>query len=697
MNIFFVHYIIVHGLIGITLISLGLFVFFQNPKSRLYRYFFLFNASISWWGFCTVFMELAPNPSVALIYDRIALLGIVFIPTLILHTTLEYLGGSKDLRHFLRAAYFISSIFFILSFTPLMAKSVSQKSFVKYFTDPGYAYHFFIVFFSFIMTSAIFFLYKAGNVYKERYGRGQLYLLIATIIAALGGGANFLVPYGIVMPYLVPFGSYSLILYAGVTAYVILRYRLFDIEVIIRETAVFAGIFGFSVGAFVLAMMVSQQILESYIGNRQWVIPAVALLIVTFALRPIEKLVYNVIGKALFKKKYEYQKMLQDAATGMATVRDPKKLLKLIVHILSMKMKLDNASILIYDKKTGQYHLKASRKKNNKTGLLTSINSEDLLIEWLIEKQQPVSREEIEKWLRDETSNSTKSILTSDLVHIRDKMEMLDASVCVPSFYRDELLGILILGKKKSGDFFSQDDLDLFKALADEAAIALKNSQLYFEIDNRAKEIEELYKREHRLFIHASVAFAAAIDARDPYTHGHSERVTNYSLAILDYMGVAPKTEKTPLSRQRLQIAGVLHDIGKIGVSDKILHKPAKLNAKEQAEMERHPVIGAEIVSRIKGLRDITGGIRHHHERYDGKGYPDKLRSDDIPFMAKIIAVADAYDAMTSDRPYRKGLSDDVAKDEIRNNGLTQFDPFMVAGFLKAFELGKIKGSKSLS
>jgi HD-GYP domain-containing protein (c-di-GMP phosphodiesterase class II) len=191
--------------------------------------------------------------------------------------------------------------------------------------------------------------------------------------------------------------------------------------------------------------------------------------------------------------------------------------------------------------------------------------------------------------------------------------------------------------------------------------------------------------------MHASIAFAAAIDARDPYTHGHSERVTNYSMAMLDYTGPTPEIEKDPLFAQRLQIAAVLHDIGKIGVSDDVLHKPTKLTPNEEKEMQTHPVIGAEIISRVKGLRDIIGGVKHHHEKYDGTGYPDGLKSSQIPFMARIIAVADTYDAMTSDRPYRKGLSDEIAKEDIKKNVGVQFDPYMVAAFLKAYEERKIR------
>jgi HD-GYP domain-containing protein (c-di-GMP phosphodiesterase class II) len=497
--------------------------------------------------------------------------------------------------------------------------------------------------------------------------------------------------YGIHLP---PYLNILISLYVFIGAYAIIRYRIMDIEVIIRETAVYAGIFGFSVGIFALAMMIGQQALQPYFGHRQWVVPAISLLVVTFAVRPIERLIYNTIGKALFKKRYEYQKTLQDAAAGMATIRDPKKLLQLIAHVVSMKMKLEHVSVFIYDNKSKKYELRALRGKNGISDLYSSIKDDDILIEWLKEKRYPLALDDLRRWIKEQRDSKSKDVLASDLIHIEDRLENLNTSVCVPSFYKDELLGILMLGNKKSKDFFTRDDLHLFSALADEAAIAIKNSQLYFEIEERAKEIEALYEREHHLFMHASIAFAAAIDARDPYTHGHSERVTNYSIAIFDYIGPTIETEKNPVFKQRLQIAAVLHDIGKIGISDKVLHKPGQLDPQEKKEMEKHPVIGAEIVSHIKGLFDIVGGIKYHHERYDGKGYPEGLRSEDIPFMARIIAVADTYDAMTSDRPYRKGMSATVAKDEIKKQGSVQFDPFMVAAFLKAFEEGKIKKAK---
>jgi HD-GYP domain-containing protein (c-di-GMP phosphodiesterase class II) len=462
-----------------------------------------------------------------------------------------------------------------------------------------------------------------------------------------------------------------------------------DIEIIIRETAIFAGIFGFSIGLFMLAIIAGEQFLKPYIGDNRWIVPAFSLLLVTLVIRPVEKTIYNVAGRFLFRRKYEYQKTLQDAAEGMSKIRDPKKLLNLIVHIISAKLKLANAAVFLFDSRSSSYVLKASRGDIG-DGLI-SLRSENALIMWLSEKKRPLALDDVLKWMNNFNQRRIPGSLKSDLFQIKDTMSTLHAALSVPCFFRDDLLGVLILGEKKNGDFFSQDDMDLFSALSNEAAIALKNSQLYFEIDRKAFELENLYKREHRLFMHSSVAFAAAIDARDPYTHGHSQRVTNISLVILDFMGAMDEIDKDAFFRHRLQITGVLHDIGKIGVPDDILHKPAQLTPEERKEIEKHPVLGAEIVSHIAGLKDLVGGIRYHHERYDGKGYPEGLKSDEIPLMARIISVADTYDAMTSDRPYRKGLPPLTARDEIQKNASAQFDPYVVAAFLKAFEQGKIE------
>jgi len=689
-------------LTGVLSLPVAVLVFLKQRRTFLNKIWILFVLSVSVWGFGCYMMASATDKKTAFLWYRIAHIGVILIPITIYHFIDLFLKLSNKIR--LKLIYIVGITFFLANILDL-AKSFFYPDAKNYLiiahmkwifdsfymdTPPGPMYTFFVFFFIVVVSIVFYELFKASKHATGSEKNQIQYFILATLVGFTGGGSSFLPVFGINV---YPIGNFAIVISPIIITYAILRHRLLDIEVIIRETAVYAGIFGFSVGIFVLAMIAGEQALEPYLGGRQWIVPALALFIVTIAVRPIERLVYNTVGKILFRKKHEYQKTLQDAAVGMAKIRDPRKLLRLIVHIVSKKMKVKHVTILLHDEKTGVFSIEASRGEVKPSTLYASLSDRDVIVDWLQEKKQPLTMDEIERWTREGVGDVSKSVLSSDLDRIQEKMSMLNASVCVPSFYREDLLGILILGDKKSGDFFSQDDLGLFSALADEAAVALKNSQLYSEIDKRAKETEALYKREHRLFMHASVAFAAAIDARDAYTHGHSERVTNYSLAILDHLGPTEEVEDMQKFRQRLQIAAVLHDIGKIGISDSILHKPAKLTKKEVEEMERHPVLGAEIVAHIKGLRDILGGIRHHHERYDGKGYPDKLKSDNIPFIARIIAVADTYDAMTSDRPYRNGLSDEIAESEIKSNGSIQFDPYMVAAFLKAFETGKIRQS----
>ncbi len=171
------------------------------------------------------------------------------------------------------------------------------------------------------------------------------------------------------------------------------------------------------------------------------------------------------------------------------------------------------------------------------------------------------------------------------------------------------------------------------------------------------------------------VAFANAIDAKSHWTQGHSERVTAYALSIAEEMGIS-KTE-----RRTLRIASLLHDIGKIGTYDIILDKPGPLTNEEWQLIKMHPDKGASILRPIKQFQDVLPIIRCHHERVDGKGYPDGLKGDELPLLAKILCLADSYDAMVADRPYKKGLDKETAFSEIRQKTGTQFDPDAVKAF----------------
>ena len=212
--------------------------------------------------------------------------------------------------------------------------------------------------------------------------------------------------------------------------------------------------------------------------------------------------------------------------------------------------------------------------------------------------------------------------------------------------------------------------MDLLMLLANQAAVAVENTQLH-------QNIQEL-------FLGSIKALANAVDARDPYTRGHSERVTEYSVKIAEAMNLSR------MDIEYIRYAGLLHDIGKIRIRDDILLKPGKFTDEEFMTMCKHPVYGVGIMEPVKAFERILPYINHHHERYGKGGYPDGLGGEEIPLAARILAVADAFDAMTSDRPYRKALPVEVAIEEIKKNKGTQFDPKIADIFISLFNSGQI-------
>jgi HD-GYP domain-containing protein (c-di-GMP phosphodiesterase class II) len=208
---------------------------------------------------------------------------------------------------------------------------------------------------------------------------------------------------------------------------------------------------------------------------------------------------------------------------------------------------------------------------------------------------------------------------------------------------------------------YSAEDLKLFTTLASLAAVAMENAGLYEQLQ------EAFYTTIYTL--------AETIEKRDPYTGNHTKRVMEYSLAIGRTLGLAEE-EMT-----RLQLGAVLHDVGKIGVRDSVLLKESSLTDEEFEQIKRHPVYGEEMIGRIHRLRTAIPGVRQHHEKFNGQGYPDRLKGEEIDITARIIAVADAYDAMTTDRPYRRGLTIDEAFSELKKFSGSQFDPEVVDAF----------------
>ncbi|GAC1507559.1 MAG: hypothetical protein NVS1B3_08040 [Candidatus Dormibacteraceae bacterium] len=275
---------------------------------------------------------------------------------------------------------------------------------------------------------------------------------------------------------------------------------------------------------------------------------------------------------------------------------------------------------------------------------------------------------------RDVMSTGTAVMQAMEHETAKDSPLNPRAVLCVPITLRGKPQGVLFLANYQVGHIFTDDHRNLVTELASQAAVAIDNARLF-------KDREEV-------MVSALQALANAVDARDPYTRGHSERVTQYSLVIARQMKYAPKD---PGAWLRLERGGRLHDIGKIGVPDAVLQKTGKLTDAEFAQMKEHPVVGFNILSGLKMLTDELVIVRSHHERFDGKGYPDRIKAAELPMYAWIVSAADAIDAMTSDRPYRRGMSMQIALEQVRAGAGTHFHPDVAEAVLDAVSNGSLK------
>jgi HD-GYP domain-containing protein (c-di-GMP phosphodiesterase class II)/pSer/pThr/pTyr-binding forkhead associated (FHA) protein len=245
-------------------------------------------------------------------------------------------------------------------------------------------------------------------------------------------------------------------------------------------------------------------------------------------------------------------------------------------------------------------------------------------------------------------------------------IQRVHSAMCVPLITRRKALGIIYVDSTRESDGFSEGDLSLLSAVAMKAGVTVENARLYDDLRG--------------LFYNTVETLIRALQARDPYTSGHSTRVSRYCLLIADKMKFSTKMKHS------VYLASMLHDIGKIGISDSVLQRPGKLTEEEWEIIREHPQLGASMIQMLGEMHPIVPLILHHHEAYDGSGYPAGIKGENIPLISRIIAVADTFDAMTSDRPYRERRSKYEAIAELKNYSGRKYDPEIVQIFLGVLE-----------
>ncbi len=359
------------------------------------------------------------------------------------------------------------------------------------------------------------------------------------------------------------------------------------------------------------------------------------------------------------EKKFNLISKMHEVNLLISSSLNPRLVMKRSMEATCEMLECERASLLLLDEKTNELYF------------VVALGDEEELIKEI--------RLKIGEGIAGKVAETGKPIIANNLEKDARHSKIVDKKtkfvtrniICVPIKVKNRLIGVLQGLNKIGHSGFDHNDLEILISLSNLVAVAIENAQLY--------------QKQKRLFLEFSEALAEAIEVRDKYTGGHIKRVMNYSLKI------AQKLNLEQAIVERLKLGAILHDIGKIGVEDRILNKPDRLTDEEFNKMKKHTIYAEEILNKIEQLRSIIDAVKHHHERVDGKGYPDGLKGDEICTEAKIIAVCDAFDAMTTNRPYRKGLSLDEAIKRLNEGRGTQFDPVITDTFIELIKDGSIK------
>jgi len=334
---------------------------------------------------------------------------------------------------------------------------------------------------------------------------------------------------------------------------------------------------------------------------------------------------------------------LYDISRELNSSLDPDHVLDSLLNASLRLVSAPMGYVILVDGESGKHFLRSLRGFS----YLTAADRRSSVAEWVLSEGRPLVVNPSE-WGTSHCDSITRAT----------------AAVGVPLASADGVIGVLVVTDDAAERHFDAEDVRLLATIANHGTTAVANAE-------RFASLQDAYLATVR-------SLAAAIDAKDAYTRGHSERVATFAALVGDRMGLSADEHLA------LEFAAYLHDIGKIGVSERVLNKPGRLNEEEAAEILQHPTIGATILEPVTFPWEITPIVRHHHERWDGAGYPAGLSGDRIPLLARIVSVADSHEAMISDRPYRAGMDESDSLAELKRCAGTQFDERIVRVFCEA-------------
>ncbi len=399
---------------------------------------------------------------------------------------------------------------------------------------------------------------------------------------------------------------------------------------------------------------------------------------------------------AVNSRKLDYQEVLRDVARSMVRLKRPDRLLKLITRFIDRQFGLTHTSLLVLDPKKGRYVFMNSKGSKRLPVGLVKFDVDHPLVQWFSgsKKRLPFQKDylflsDVKKMLSRAEFRMAANSKADQLVGIQKAMQNLNVELLVPGYFKDQLIGVLMFGRRVNGRCFTTQEVTFFQTLAHDCSMAVKTAEYNQnlleqnqELARRLEEIERMRSKEQRTYYEIMRSLAEEVHVKEPYIFGHVSEVERLGIMTAREMGM----DLTGKTKDLLSAALILHDVGKIGIPDNILCKPGQLTKEEWLVMKTHVEKGARILEPLTDFKKVREIIMAHHERFDGTGYPQGLKGEEISIEARIICVVDSFHAIVSSRCYREGRSLDLAIHEIRNCSGTQFDPVVVDAFLRALK-----------
>ncbi|MDD3294459.1 MAG: ATP-binding protein [Geobacteraceae bacterium] len=476
------------GLVNfITSFGLSVFLLLAKYRSAVCRAFVLFCLSVAYWSFHYFLWLREGDAGQALFLIRQAMLGAIFIPATYTYFVYQLLD-KKDFRwvHYVNGILVL--LFSLFSFSALYIPSVEPKLFFRHWPNPGMLLHFVLLYFVACVVYSHWLLWVAYRGSAGIKRQHILYVFLGTAIGFFGGATNYFLWYDIPIP---AFLNILVCFFIITVTYAIAKYRLMDIQLILRKTIVFAGLFAVIMAAIGIVTVLAQSYLGQLFGigptSRQFL----SIMIAFILFDPTRTFLTELTDRYLFQKKYDYHKLLKDASRGMSNIESLEHLLGLVVHFVTMKMRVRNAAVLMREGGSDQYHL-VYQRGFDKNFLTLTLYQNDPLIHYLEAHKEAVDIERIKEQVESASYKRDRSDTAYDYEAIRERMNQLKASCCVPSFLGRELRNVLLLGEKKSGEYYSNEDLNLLYTLAQESSIAIENARLYDEAVKKSRELEHI-------------------------------------------------------------------------------------------------------------------------------------------------------------------------------------------------------------